>query len=651
MAEMSRSNNTEIIWHDEEDNRATSEVAFEETCGQQFAPDRGILMGEDWEIDARWDDPDSWDQADWGWGAGDENDDSGFESLNESSTEFECDNTEDRPAASSKESSSVMLEGRCFSVSFPREAFPVGSNLTHDGSRDYSWFEITNNNGEAAQVLCQGCYQNAGLGESVLAGILESSPCIPEIYWAIYLNSAYGCGSDGLYVTQWVPVWDAEVQCNNGRCLLLQNKTGLGYDFRILPYPSSTADHIQVLFPRRGSVDEETAREMVMQLAREITITNPSENSLDDFFKEAGETKIDRSRFISAVETLTAVFISMQSLLISASLSRVARLSQSPFEAVQINNCFSGVSSLHAKASAYLERMLDAYDSQLKLGSTVSERSEVLSYIGAFDGNILPDEIPDAPAELDMVSVFEPSAELKSLRARLERARYHLRNNPSGNDADTSSAVPENNKAVLVKVGDEFTLGKYFWKSENEFLPIEWKVIAIKGTHALCVSKYSLDCQHFNEFEGDVTWETSTIRDWLNNEFADVAFDPKDRKKISGARVTNDPSPHYDTPGGNDTKDRIFLLSESEVRDLLSSEDRVSTPTPYAESKGANQWWWLRSPGHKESHTVYVGADGSINSAGTKACLLARAIRPAFYLKATCCDDLTIVAGARDEEG
>ena len=137
-----------------------------------------------------------------------------------------------------------------------------------------------------------------------------------------------------------------------------------------------------------------------------------------------------------------------------------------------------------------------------------------------------------------------------------------------------------------------------------------------------------------------MSWETSTIRDWLNNEFADVAFSCDDRKKIAGAKISNEPNLQYGTPGGNTTKDRVFLLSESEATmysDWISQDVR---PTPYAENQGANNCWLLRSPGQRATHVAYISADGSINSAGTKACLLARAIRPLIYIKTSATCDL-----------
>ena len=67
---------------------------------------------------------------------------------------------------------------------------------------------------------------------------------------------------------------------------------------------------------------------------------------------------------------------------------------------------------------------------------------------------------------------------------------------------------------------------------------------------------------------------------------------------------------------------------------MPTDDERCAEPTEYAESCGANQFWWLRSPGLKDTHAAYVGGDGKINKGGSKSNLVARSIRPALFLKA-----------------
>lgn len=67
----------------------------------------------------------------------------------------------------------------------------------------------------------------------------------------------------------------------------------------------------------------------------------------------------------------------------------------------------------------------------------------------------------------------------------------------------------------------------------------------------------------------DVTWETSSIRQYLNGDFFNN-FSQADRARIRETYVINNDNPWTfdgmgNTPGGANTTDRIFLLSIDEV--------------------------------------------------------------------------------------
>lgn len=97
--------------------------------------------------------------------------------------------------------------------------------------------------------------------------------------------------------------------------------------------------------------------------------------------------------------------------------------------------------------------------------------------------------------------------------------------------------------------------------------PIAWRVLAIVNGKALLLAEKILDCRPYNTKDSGVTWETCTLRAWLNNDFFNDAFNSGEKAKILATRVVNENSPeYYDTDGGNDTDDKVFLLSYSEVR-------------------------------------------------------------------------------------
>lgn len=53
---------------------------------------------------------------------------------------------------------------------------------------------------------------------------------------------------------------------------------------------------------------------------------------------------------------------------------------------------------------------------------------------------------------------------------------------------------------------------------------IEWLVLEVKDGKALVISKYALDCKPYNTSSTNVTWETCSLRNWLNNDFINSAF-------------------------------------------------------------------------------------------------------------------------------
>ena len=174
-----------------------------------------------------------------------------------------------------------------------------------------------------------------------------------------------------------------------------------------------------------------------------------------------------------------------------------------------------------------------------------------------------------------------------------------------------------------VNVGDYVTFGAYEQDNDtsNGKEDIEWKVLAKEDGKALLISRYGLDRK---EYGAHGTWETCTLRNWLNVTFLNDAFSSDEQRQIADSMVTADKNPEYDTDPGNDTTDKIFLLSIPEAEIYFSSDDeRKCQPTDYAKEQGEYvnlstdyQWWWLRSRGSYFSAS-YVRADGSIFSQGT----------------------------------
>ena len=197
------------------------------------------------------------------------------------------------------------------------------------------------------------------------------------------------------------------------------------------------------------------------------------------------------------------------------------------------------------------------------------------------------------------------------------------------------------NKVKSVNVGDTYRFGSYEQDNNksNGQEDIEWLVLAKEGTKILVISKEALDCKPYNTSYTDVTWETCTLRKWLNNDFINAAFSADERTMIPTVTVSADKNPDYSTNPGNATQDQVFLLSITEANKYFSSDSaRQCKPTDYAVANGAwesdsgNCWWWLRSPGLTQLLAASVYDDGDVTEFGRSVDHDDCAVRPALWI-------------------
>ena len=195
-----------------------------------------------------------------------------------------------------------------------------------------------------------------------------------------------------------------------------------------------------------------------------------------------------------------------------------------------------------------------------------------------------------------------------------------------------------NLKLAKCEIGGTVTFGSYWKKDIKE--PTVWTVLTREAENVLLISQDIITMKEYNETGADTTWETCTLRKWLNGEFIQQAFNSAEQAKLQVTTVrTADVSVYDDgwksAKGGNDTKDRVFLLSGEEAARYFSSNDsRKSLLTPYAKShnSGSTNLWWLRSPGSYQSYTKYIDSDGKPGDVGTSVNYI-YGVRPAMWVK------------------
>ena len=167
--------------------------------------------------------------------------------------------------------------------------------------------------------------------------------------------------------------------------------------------------------------------------------------------------------------------------------------------------------------------------------------------------------------------------------------------------------------------------------------PIEWIVLDSEENRMLLLSKRAVETLPYHNTDEDVTWETSSLRSWLNGEFLETAFSSEEISSVLPTVLDNsgvNPEYHY-TEGSAPTEDKVFLLSHDEAALYLPEEAlRLCEKSLHAPSYEDDiSSWWLRSPGLWPNCAEYVYRTGAFFS-GVADRMFVDA-RPAMWIETT----------------
>ena len=198
---------------------------------------------------------------------------------------------------------------------------------------------------------------------------------------------------------------------------------------------------------------------------------------------------------------------------------------------------------------------------------------------------------------------------------------------------------------AIAPVGSLIKYGKYEQDndSSNGIEDIEWIILAKDDNKMLVISDKAINCKPYNTSSANITWETCSLRNWLNNDFINSAFSATEKTMISSVKVSADKNPDYDTDAGNDTEDKVFLLSIEEAnRYFKYDSERQCVSTEYAKANGAytyeidgasNCFWWLRSQGgYSNKSASVVNSDGTVSKYGNAVDDNRDCVRPAMWI-------------------
>ncbi len=189
---------------------------------------------------------------------------------------------------------------------------------------------------------------------------------------------------------------------------------------------------------------------------------------------------------------------------------------------------------------------------------------------------------------------------------------------------------PEPANPVIEAVGDDNVVtwdcvyfGNYYQSNAQDKEPILWRVLSVTEDDMFLLADKVLDCGPYNTTSDPTTWETCSLRGWLNDTFYNTAFTSDEKDAIKTTLVVND---DFSVGGplvenGNDTLDKVYLLSAQECGNsaygfwksfLLDSQwdlMKMGKITQYVLDKGGysfgedaayftrNTNWWLRGEG------------------------------------------------------
>ena len=159
----------------------------------------------------------------------------------------------------------------------------------------------------------------------------------------------------------------------------------------------------------------------------------------------------------------------------------------------------------------------------------------------------------------------------------------------------------------------------------------EWRVLDIQNKAVLIITEYIVESRPYHEANEDITWADCSLRKYLNGELFD-SLTETDKSMIISVTNKNFDNQWYGAKGGEDTQDRIFLLSIEEAACRYFGDSSAILQNPGKQKykywfnrkdennikRLTNGSWWLRSPGRTNRAAAYIHglAPNQLDSSG-----------------------------------
>lgn len=179
----------------------------------------------------------------------------------------------------------------------------------------------------------------------------------------------------------------------------------------------------------------------------------------------------------------------------------------------------------------------------------------------------------------------------------------------------------ERQRILTARLGDIVTLGRCNDGDLEIDGEIKWIVLAEENGKKLIVSENILAHKKYHQTLKGITWEASDLREWLNTNFYAKFFTEQEKILISENLLKNKNNSSNNIEAGNDTVDKIFVLSFYEANRYFAS----------TEKRSMKDWWWLRTPGTQADRATIVTEGGYLLATGKDVDKIG-GVRPAMWV-------------------
>lgn len=205
----------------------------------------------------------------------------------------------------------------------------------------------------------------------------------------------------------------------------------------------------------------------------------------------------------------------------------------------------------------------------------------------------------------------------------------------------------DNTKYKRIKKEDATSTGSsYNWSNDGtyhyfKFEPIKWRVMDVTDHLAYLISDVALDTQKYNQEARDVSWNTSSLRSWLNGYDASnnqAGIDYRSNNFMNTAFGSNEKDILIST-----NNDKVTILSEEALKNTNSygfhkQDSRTCKASEYAQAMGAHPDsfgacnWWTSTNGNSSLTAKYIQQSGESYTKGYSVAYAGNVVRVAVTI-------------------